>query len=100
MSRLKNCVVEPRSYLIPSSSTSVRSMKMIFAWIDTCGVRVSSPRTKTPTPRVGARHPPAPGVDPGGDRSEEHTAELPSPPQPACRLLPGKKKNTHINQYT
>jgi len=48
-SLLKNCVWEPRSYFTPSSSTSVRSTKMIFAWIDTCGVRMSSPLTNSST---------------------------------------------------
>ena len=46
---LKNCVGEPRSYLTPNSSTSVRLMKMIFAWIETWGVRMSSPRTNCST---------------------------------------------------
>ena len=49
MSLLKNCVWEPRSYLRPRFSTSVRSTKMIFAWIDTCGVRMSRPRTNSST---------------------------------------------------
>src|SRR6266480_3988396 len=48
-SLLKNCVWDPRSYLTPSSSTSVRSTKMIFAWMDTCGVRMSSPLTNSST---------------------------------------------------
>ena len=46
---LKNWVAEPRSYFTPSSSTSVRSTKMIFAWMDTCGVRRSSPFTNSTT---------------------------------------------------
>ena len=34
----------PRSYLRPSLRRSVRSTKMIFAWIATVGVRMSRPR--------------------------------------------------------
>ena len=57
-SLLKNWFLSPRSYLMPSSSTSVRSTKMILAWIESCGVRMSSPRTKSvtfcdPAPGVG-----------------------------------------------
>ena len=49
MSLLKNCVVEPKSYLTPSCSMSVRSTKMILAWIETCGVRWSRPFTNSTT---------------------------------------------------
>ena len=48
-SLLKNWVLLPRSYLSPSCSMSVRSTKMILAWIESCGVRTSSPRTKSVT---------------------------------------------------
>src|SRR3989442_11068681 len=66
-SLLKNCVWEPRSYLTPSSSTSVRSTKMIFAY-------------RTDVEELGVK------------RSEEHTSELQSRPHLVCRLLLEKKK--------
>src|SRR3712207_7800956 len=36
----------------------------------------------------------------GGARSEEHTAELPSPPYLVCRLLLVKKKKKYTNKNT
>src|SRR5256884_1426461 len=47
------------------------------------------PGTHPPGPRIAARA-----------RTEEHTAETPSPPQLACRLLLVKKKNSRITSVT
>ena len=46
-SLLKNWLLLPRSYLMPSSSMSVRSTNTILALIDTWGVRISRPRTNS-----------------------------------------------------
>ena len=48
-SLLKNWLLLPRSYLMPSSSMSVRSTNTILALIDTWGVRISRPRTNSAT---------------------------------------------------
>src|SRR2546426_8879673 len=39
------------------------------------------------------------GIRAGGDRSEEHTSELPSPFKFVCRLLLGKKKKTETKLW-
>src|SRR5256885_7304707 len=59
--------------------------------------RSASPcRSPQGSPR-GSTPPPGCGVEPRGERSEEHTSELQSPCNLVCRLLLETKKNLYQN---
>src|SRR2546426_5111443 len=95
----------PRSTLFPYT-TLFRSRVLEDALVERLAPRVQGLELARDARRVvrivGEQQPqpvvriadPARGIEPGSERSEEHTSELQSPCNLVCRLLLEKKKNS------